>query len=71
MPTNISGSRGLSGNNEYDDSEYPYEGRRMIPDEDFEDDFVSNHRRFKDRAAAAFEEDLAELRRKRRDMQVT
>jgi hypothetical protein len=28
------------------------------------------HRRFKERAAAAFEEDMAELRRKRRDMQV-
>ncbi|XP_014479991.1 PREDICTED: uncharacterized protein LOC106747164 [Dinoponera quadriceps] len=27
------------------------------------------HRRFKERAAAAFEEDMAELRRKRRDMQ--
>lgn len=29
-----------------------------------------NHRRIKERAAAAFEEDMAELRRKRRDMQV-
>lgn len=28
-----------------------------------------NHRRIKERAAAAFEEDMAELRRKRRDMQ--
>lgn len=28
------------------------------------------HRRFKERAATAFEEDMAELRRKRRDMQV-
>lgn len=29
-----------------------------------------SHRRFKERAAAAFEEDMAELRRKKRDMQV-
>ena len=73
MSTNVSGSRGLAGNyNEYDDLDYIYDGRgRAIPEESFEDEFVSTHRRFKERAAAAFEEDLAELRRKRRDMQVT
>lgn len=43
---------------------------RPIQEDPYEDDFVINHRRFKERAAAAFEEDMAELRRKRRDMQV-
>ncbi|XP_033209276.1 uncharacterized protein LOC117168044 isoform X2 [Belonocnema kinseyi] len=65
------GSRGIAGNyNEYDDSDYLFDGRsRAIPEEGSDDEFLSTHRRFKDRAAAAFEEDLAELRRKRRDMQ--
>ncbi|XP_017884126.1 uncharacterized protein LOC108627414 [Ceratina calcarata] len=36
---------------------------------DLEDDFVITQRRHKERAAAAFAEDLADLRRKRRDMQ--
>lgn len=39
-------------------------------EDNFEDDFVLTHRRYKERSAAAFAEDLAELRRKRRDMQV-
>ncbi|XP_078046572.1 uncharacterized protein LOC144474985 [Augochlora pura] len=38
-------------------------------DDDFENDFVVNQRRYKERAAAAFADDLADLRRKRRDMQ--
>lgn len=42
----------------------------MIPEENMDEDYVATHRRFRERAAAAFEEDLAELRRKRRDMQV-
>ncbi|KAG7208559.1 hypothetical protein KM043_014775 [Ampulex compressa] len=40
-----------------------------MQEDNFEDDFVTNQRRYKERASAAFEEDLAELRRKRRDMQ--
>ncbi|XP_051167001.1 uncharacterized protein LOC127285160 isoform X2 [Leptopilina boulardi] len=64
------GSRGLSGNySEFDDFDF-YDGRgRMIPEENMDEDYVATHRRFRERAAAAFEEDLAELRRKRRDMQ--
>lgn len=51
-----------------DDMDFLYD--RGIQD-DFEDEFVHSQRRYKDRAAAAFAEDLADLRRKRRDMQVT
>lgn len=48
-----------------------YDNRgRPVAEDNFEDDFVSVHRRFKERAAAAFDSDLAELRRKRQDMQV-
>lgn len=50
-----------------DDLDYIFD--RGIEDE-VEDDFVVGQRRYKERAAAAFAEDLAELRRKRRDMQV-
>ncbi|XP_043252405.1 uncharacterized protein LOC122397345 [Colletes gigas] len=38
-------------------------------EDNFEDDFVLAHRRFKERSAAAFADDLADMRRKRRDMQ--
>lgn len=59
----------MSGNpyDAYDDADYIYD--RPVFDDEFEDDFVTQHRRYKERAAAAFEEDLAELRRKRRDVQ--
>ncbi|XP_018368897.1 PREDICTED: uncharacterized protein LOC108764957 isoform X2 [Trachymyrmex cornetzi] len=66
------GSRNLSGNRDdfYDELEFLLDGRgRPIQEDPYEDDFVITHRRFKERAAAAFEEDMAELRRKRRDMQ--
>ncbi|KYN15471.1 hypothetical protein ALC57_12256 [Trachymyrmex cornetzi] len=65
-------SRNLSGNRDdfYDELEFLLDGRgRPIQEDPYEDDFVITHRRFKERAAAAFEEDMAELRRKRRDMQ--
>ncbi|KMQ94342.1 hypothetical protein RF55_5519 [Lasius niger] len=65
-------SRNLSGNRDdfYDELDFLIDGRgRPIQEDAYEDDFVINHRRFKERAAAAFEEDMAELRRKRRDMQ--
>lgn len=42
---------------------------RPIQENPYENDFVITQRRFKERAAAAFEEDMAELRRKRQDMQ--
>ncbi|KYN45196.1 hypothetical protein ALC56_00446 [Trachymyrmex septentrionalis] len=66
------GSRNLSGNRDdfYDELDFLLDGRgRPIQENPYEDDFVITHRRFKERAAAAFEEDMAELRRKRRDMQ--
>ncbi|XP_039306724.1 uncharacterized protein LOC105204082 isoform X2 [Solenopsis invicta] len=64
------GSRNLSGNRDdsYDELDFLL-GSRSILEDPYEDDFVLTHRRFKERAAAAFEEDMAELRRKRRDMQ--
>ncbi|XP_011879642.1 PREDICTED: uncharacterized protein LOC105568522 isoform X2 [Vollenhovia emeryi] len=67
-----SGSRNLSGNRDdyYDELDFLLDGRgRPIQEDPYENDFVITQRRFKERAAAAFEEDLAELRRKRRDMQ--
>ncbi|XP_072764594.1 uncharacterized protein [Anoplolepis gracilipes] len=69
--TNILGSRNLSGNRDdfYDGLDFLDERGRPIQEDPYEDDFVISHRRFKERAAAAFEEDIAELRRKRRDMQ--
>ncbi|XP_058797370.1 uncharacterized protein LOC131667734 [Phymastichus coffea] len=64
----ILGSRNLGGRSDsYDDLDFCY-GRGHSEDP-FEDEFVSSQRRFKDRASAAFDEDLAELRRKRRDVQ--
>lgn len=72
-PTNILGSRNLSGNRDdlYDDLDILFDGRgRPVQEDPYEDEFVVSQRRVKERAAAAFEEDLAELRRKRRDMQV-
>ncbi|XP_032685463.1 uncharacterized protein LOC116850840 isoform X3 [Odontomachus brunneus] len=66
------GSRNLSGNRDdsYEDLDILLDGRgRPVQENPYEDDFVMTHRRFKERAAAAFEEDMAELRRKRRDMQ--
>lgn len=63
----------MSGNRDdyYDELEFLVDGRgRPIQEDIHEDDFVTTHRRFKERAAAAFEEDMMELRRKRRDMQV-
>lgn len=65
----ILGSHNPSGyrNDFLDDLDYIYD--RAIED-DFEDDFVTSQRRYKERASAAFAEDMAELRRKRRDMQV-
>ncbi|XP_015602505.1 uncharacterized protein LOC107271255 [Cephus cinctus] len=66
------GSRNLAGtrNDSMEDIDLLHDARgRPVPEDTFEDDFVSTHRRFKERAAAAFEDDLAELRRKRRDMQ--
>ena len=67
---NTLGSYNPSGyrNDFLDDLDYMYD--RGIED-DFEDDFVVTQRRYKERAAAAFADDLADLRRKRRDMQVT
>ncbi|XP_076247895.1 uncharacterized protein LOC143187558 [Calliopsis andreniformis] len=64
----ILGSRNLSGNHNdlYDGLDFIYD--RGIED-DFQDDFVLTQRRYNERAAAAFAEDLADLRRKRRDMQ--
>lgn len=64
----ILGSHNPSGyrNDFLDDLDYIYD--RAIED-DFEDDFVTSQRRYKERASAAFAEDMAELRRKRRDMQ--
>lgn len=54
-----------------DDLEYVFNGLgRAIPDDEIDDDFLLSQRKFKERAANAFEEDLAELRRKRRDIQV-
>ncbi|CAK9821553.1 hypothetical protein ANTRET_LOCUS262 [Anthophora retusa] len=49
-----------------DDLDFMYD--QSIQD-DFEDEFVHSQRRYKERAAAAFSEDLADLRRRRRDMQ--
>ncbi|KOC65392.1 hypothetical protein WH47_09971 [Habropoda laboriosa] len=65
---NILGSRGLSGyrNDFMDDLDYIYDQGMQ---DDFEDEFVHSQRRYKERAAAAFSEDLADLRRRRRDMQ--
>ncbi|XP_018401727.1 PREDICTED: uncharacterized protein LOC108778904 isoform X2 [Cyphomyrmex costatus] len=65
------GSRNLSGNrDDFYELDFLLDGRgRPIQEDPYEDDFVITHRRFKERAAAAFEEDMAELRRKRRDMQ--
>lgn len=64
----------MSGNRDdfyADELDFLVDGRgRPIQEDPYEDDFVTTHRRFKERAAAAFEEDMAELRRKRRDMQV-
>lgn len=67
----ITGSRNLAGNrnDSYDDLDFLYDFRAR-PDEEHDDDWVMARRRFKERAAAAFEEDLAEIRRKRRDMEV-
>lgn len=63
----MAGSKGESE----DDLDFLYEGYgRPIPEDEIADDYVSVQRRFKQRAAEAFEEDLAELRRKRRDLQV-
>ncbi|KYM96966.1 hypothetical protein ALC62_12343 [Cyphomyrmex costatus] len=66
-----SSSRNLSGNrDDFYELDFLLDGRgRPIQEDPYEDDFVITHRRFKERAAAAFEEDMAELRRKRRDMQ--
>ncbi|XP_031849657.1 uncharacterized protein LOC116434892 isoform X2 [Nomia melanderi] len=50
----------------YDDLDYLCERGY---DEDIENDFVTSQRRYKERAAAAFAEDLADFRRQRRDMQ--
>ncbi|XP_034951451.1 uncharacterized protein [Chelonus insularis] len=65
------GSRHLTGTRGDEDyADFLYEGYgRPIPEDDIEDDFVFLQRRFKQRASEAFEEDLAELRRKRRDLQ--
>nr|XP_033324461.1 uncharacterized protein LOC117219416 isoform X2 [Megalopta genalis] len=62
------GSRDLAGNRNcfYDGMDYMYDRGY---DDDFENDFVVSQRRYKERAAAAFADDLADLRRKRRDMQ--
>ncbi|EFN88007.1 hypothetical protein EAI_11634 [Harpegnathos saltator] len=68
----VAGSRNLSGNRDdsYDDLDILFDGHgRPVQEDPYEDEFVMTHRRFKERAAAAFEEDMAELRRKRRDMQ--
>ncbi|KAL6429236.1 hypothetical protein ACFW04_008151 [Cataglyphis niger] len=65
-------SRNLSGNRDdfYDELDFLVDGYgRPIQEDPYENDFVMSHRRFKERAAAAFEEDMAELRRKKRDMQ--
>lgn len=72
----ILGSRHLTGTRDEtfdDDLDCLYDGysRGCNPEDDIEDEFVSIQRRFKQRAADAFEEDLAELRRKRRDLQVS
>ncbi|KAL0110857.1 hypothetical protein PUN28_014063 [Cardiocondyla obscurior] len=70
--SDVIGSRNLSGNRDdsYDELDFLVDGHgRPVQEDPYEDDFVITHRRFKERAAAAFEEDMAELRRKRRDMQ--
>ncbi|KAF3422782.1 hypothetical protein E2986_02370 [Frieseomelitta varia] len=64
--TYLSSSYNPYRNDFLDDLDYMYD--RGIED-DFEDDFVVAQRRYKERAAAAFADDLADLRRKRRDMQ--
>ncbi|KAK0089090.1 hypothetical protein PV325_009121 [Microctonus aethiopoides] len=71
---NLKRSRHLTGTRDEtfdDDLDCLYDGysRGCNPEDDIEDEFVSIQRRFKQRAADAFEEDLAELRRKRRDLQ--
>lgn len=69
LPNTLGSYNPLGYRNDFlDDLDYMYD--RGIED-DFEDDFVVAQRRYKDRAAAAFADDLADLRRKRRDMQVT
>ena len=60
------GSRNLSGSRNEPEEFDHFHGL----DDPFDEEFVSNHKRIKERASAAFEEDMAEIRRKRRDMQV-
>lgn len=68
----IAGSRNLSGHrNGFDEMDFLCDYNSRSPDYENDDDYLLAQRRIKERAAAAFEEDLAELRRKRRDMQVT
>lgn len=64
---NFLGSRNLGDSSE--DCDFFY--GRGVSEDPFDDDFIINQRRIKERAVAAFDEDLAELRRKRKDMQVT
>ncbi|XP_057328413.1 uncharacterized protein LOC130669489 isoform X3 [Microplitis mediator] len=65
-----SGSRNLGGSKEDNDQRVIFEGfSQRISEDDMDDNFVSVQRRFKERAAESFEEDLAELRRKRRDLE--
>ncbi|XP_014236064.2 uncharacterized protein LOC106658573, partial [Trichogramma pretiosum] len=63
----ILGSRDLGGNDDINEDFDFYCGRDH--QDNCEDEFLMNQRRAKERAAAAFEEDIAELRRKRRDIE--
>ncbi|KAJ8686168.1 hypothetical protein QAD02_021962 [Eretmocerus hayati] len=65
MSSSYKGSRNL-GQDSHEDFDFYY-GRGF--DDPFDEDFVPSSRQFKERAAAAFEEDMADLRRKRKDMQ--
>uniref|UniRef100_A0ABD2W6K7 Uncharacterized protein n=1 Tax=Trichogramma kaykai TaxID=54128 RepID=A0ABD2W6K7_9HYME len=60
-------SRDLGGNDDINEDFDFYCGRDN--QDNCEDEFLMNQRRAKERAAAAFEEDIAELRRKRRDIE--
>lgn len=65
------GSRNLGGSKEDNDQRFVFEGlSQRMSEDDMDDNFVSVQRRFKERAAESFEEELAELRRKRRDLEV-
>ncbi|XP_074100122.1 uncharacterized protein LOC141528128 isoform X3 [Cotesia typhae] len=64
------GSRNLDGPNvEIERFFFDEYNPRISSEGDTDNNFVSMQRRLKDRAAESFEEELAELRRKRRDLE--